>query len=216
MRGRFCLFLRLGSNTMSATEDLGHWLQAARSGSDEALGRALQACRGYLMLVAQKELDPALRAKGGASDLVQETLLDAVRAFPQFQGQREEELLAWLRRMLLNNVVSFARRYRDAGKRQVGREIPLENGSGSRERGAGLAAEVPTPSVQAMANENDAALERALVRLPEDYRTVLMMRYRDDLSFEEIGERTGRTANAARKLWARAVEKLQDEMEKPP
>jgi hypothetical protein len=39
------------------------WLLAARAGSRDALGEALEACRGYLLLPAQEELDPALQAK---------------------------------------------------------------------------------------------------------------------------------------------------------
>ena len=61
-----------------------------------------------------------------------------------------------------------------------------------------------------------AALERALGRLPEDYREVLLLRYQGDLSFEEIGRRLGRSANAARKLWLRALHKLEQELEAPP
>ena len=52
-------------------------LAAARAGSREALGRVLESCRGYLLLIAQQELDPALQARGGASDLVQQTFLEA-------------------------------------------------------------------------------------------------------------------------------------------
>jgi hypothetical protein len=48
--------------------DTGQRLAAARAGSREALGQALQACRGYLLLLAERELDADLRAKGGASD----------------------------------------------------------------------------------------------------------------------------------------------------
>src|SRR5437763_5408525 len=143
--------------------DAGQWLPAARGGSSEALGELLEACRGYLLLVAQRELALDLQAKGGASDLVQETLLDAVRAFPRFQGTSEAEVLAWLRRLLLNNLVSFARRYRDADKRQVGREVGLAEGS------AGPADDAPTPSRQVAEQEEVRRLQEALDRLPEDY-----------------------------------------------
>jgi RNA polymerase sigma-70 factor (ECF subfamily) len=54
-----------------SARDAAQWLPAARAGSREALGEVLEACRGYLLLLAQEELDPALQAKGGASDLVQ-------------------------------------------------------------------------------------------------------------------------------------------------
>ena len=95
------------------------WLPAARQGSREALGQALQACRNYLLLVASKELDPELQAKGGASDLVQQTFLEAQCDFARFQGSSEDELLAWLRRLLLHNLGDFTRRYRDTSKRAV-------------------------------------------------------------------------------------------------
>src|SRR5215831_501032 len=96
----------------------------ARAGSRAALGEALESCRGYLLLVAQRELDPQLRAKGGASDLVQETFIDAHRDFAQFHGTTEAELLAWLRQVLLNKVSNFGRHFRGTAKRDIGREIP--------------------------------------------------------------------------------------------
>ena len=45
-------------------------------------------------------------------------------------------------------------------------------------------------------------------QLPEHYREALRLRHQESCSFEEIGQRTGRSAGAARKLWARAVEHL--------
>ena len=77
-------------------------------------------------------------------------------------------------------------------------------------------ADTPSPSVTAMAAEQAAALEKALGQLPDDYREVLLLRYQGDLSFEEIGQRLGRSANAARKLWLRALRKLEQELEAPP
>src|SRR5690349_15212079 len=101
------------------------WLVQARTGSVDSLGRALEACRGYLLLIAQQELEPELQAKGGASDLVQETFLKAHRHFGRFHGDSEAELLAWLRRLLLNNLIDFRRQLRTA-KRQAGKEISLQ------------------------------------------------------------------------------------------
>ena len=193
-----------------------HWLPLARTGSSEALGRLLEACRGYLLLIAQRELDPHLQAKGGISDLVQETLLDALRDFPRFQGKTEAEVLAWLRRLLLNNLVSFTRRYRDAGKRQIGREVPLEAGDSSAERGGRVPANTPSPSGAAMDREQAAAIERALERLPDDYRRAIVLRYREERSFEDMGRELNLTPNAARKLWLRALKRLQQETEAPP
>jgi hypothetical protein len=43
-----------------STQNATWWLAAARGGSREALGQLLEACRGYLLLIAQRELDPDL------------------------------------------------------------------------------------------------------------------------------------------------------------
>src|SRR5581483_9241354 len=98
-----------------ATE-IAIWLRDARAGSREALGKLFDLCHGYLLSVARGELDLQLQAKGGASDVLQETFLEAQRDFARFQGTTDKELLAWLRRLLLNNLSNFSRDYRAAGK----------------------------------------------------------------------------------------------------
>ena len=72
----------------------------------------------------------------------------------------------------------------------------------------------PTPSRDVMAGERADAVRAAIARLPDDYQTVLRLRYDEDLPFDEVARCMGRTANAVRKLWSRAVERLQQEL--PP
>lgn len=198
-------------SVVESSGDPDRWLSEARAGSAEALGRALETCRRYLMLIAEQELAPALRAKGGASDLVQETFLEAQRDFAQFDGRSEAELRAWLRRLLLNNLGSFSRSYFGTGKRQVSREVPLAADSSTGEVGQVLRADAPSPSGFAMEREQKEELQKALARLSDDYRQVLMLRYQEERSFEEIGVIMGRTPDAARKLWSRAMERLKSE-----
>src|SRR5437660_3872551 len=192
------------------SQEVERWLVAARTGSVQALGEALEACRGYLLSIAQRELEPDLQAKGGASDLVQETFLKAHRHFERFHGDTESELLRWLRRMLLNNLADFRDLYRAAEKRQVAREVSLANEDSGDNRANNPAAAGPSPSGLAMFHEQAERLHEMLNRLPDDYRQVLLLRHQDELSFEEIGQRMQRSADAARKLWARAVERLQE------
>src|SRR5262249_31762968 len=179
------------------------------------VGQLLEACRGYLLLIAQEELDPDLRAKGSAADLVQETFLEAQRDFGQFHGTSEPELLAWLRRLLRNNLANFTRLYR-ADKRQVGREVVLDAGTSADARGVEPSAGSTSPSGQALAHEQAEAVQQALARLPDDYRRVLLLRYQEELPFEEIARLLNRSANATRQLLLRAVERLHQELEGPP
>jgi RNA polymerase sigma-70 factor (ECF subfamily) len=188
-------------------------LAAARGGSNEALGQALETCRPYLLLIAQRQVGPDLHAKDSASDLVQETFLEAKRDFAQFQGSTEGELLAWLRELLLNNLGYFTARYRATHMRDVAREVAVDNGDSSANPRAGLAADTPSPSAQVMEREQARALQEALARLPADYCQVLTLRYQEGRSFEEIGQLTNRSPDAARKLWGRAMDRLRCEWE---
>jgi RNA polymerase sigma-70 factor, ECF subfamily len=193
-------------------EDAAPALEAARGGSLAALGEALEECRAYLLLIAQQEISPDLRARGGASDLVQETFLEAQRDFAGFHGTTRKELLAWLRRLLLNNLANFVRQHRQTAKRCLGREVALQAVDSS----CGALAAVPSPSQQAMADEQDRAVQEAIERLPNDYRRVILLRYREGCSFERIAELMGRSNNAARRLWLRALERLEQDLESPP
>lgn len=195
------------------SDDDGRLVAAARAGSREALGRSLEDCRRYLLAIAERQLDPDLRAKGGASDLVQETFLEAQRDFAQFQGSSPDELRAWLRQVLNHNLAAFTRRFRATSKRAVGREVGMQPDDSSGGLDPGLAGSTLTPSGVAIEHEQALALRRALDRLPEDYLRVVVLRFEEGRSFEEIGRLTGRSPDAARKVWSRAMERLRQEWE---
>src|SRR5262249_3592971 len=103
------------------------WLAQARTGSAESLGQLLMDCRNYLLLAAGRKLGADLRGKINPSDLVQETFLEAQRDFARFHGDNEDELRAWLYRILLNNLSNVGRHYRNAEKRAIGRELALSD-----------------------------------------------------------------------------------------
>ena len=197
-------------------KEVTRWLAEARGGSLEALGQVLEACRGYLLRIAGRRLSADLRSKGGASDLVQQTFLDAQCQFERFQGESEKELLAWLRQILLHNLAHFQRRYRAAAKRDLSREAPLPGEASSTDGGAGLATQTPSPSEEMVAREEAQAVQQALERLPDEHRQVLSLRHQEQLTFEEIGRQLGRSTSGARALWLRAVERLNDELGTSP
>jgi RNA polymerase sigma-70 factor (ECF subfamily) len=178
----------------------------------ESLGRAMESCRPYLLAMANDELGSDLHAKGGASDLVQETFLEAHRDRDRFQGRTLGELRAWLRCILLHNLSNFVRRYRGPRKRDVGHEVSLDQETPSGRRPIDLAASSLTPSADAIQHEQAQALTEALGRLCERDRLVVLWRNQERCPFEEIGRRLGGSAEMARKVWTRAVERLRDEV----
>jgi RNA polymerase sigma-70 factor (ECF subfamily) len=189
------------------------WLAAARQGSAEALGKVLESCRPYLLKVANEYLAADLQAKLGASDLVQDACLEAHRDFGRFTGLTEAEMLAWLRRILLQNLKNVTRHYQ-RDKRQVGCEIGLADVH-PKELTVPASSRDQSPSSQARARERDEALAQALAQLPEDQREIIRLRNYERLSFPAAGERMGRSPDAARKLWARAIGHLQRLLEPP-
>ena len=175
----------------------------------------IEAFRKYLLKVANRRLDPALFARGGASDLVQETLAEANRDADQFHGETEAELKSWLRTILRHNLANFARRHR-ARRRQVGREVPLDPSTSSGETARlDFQAPGPTPSRLAEDHELAEAVKAAVAKLPERDQQLIHWRHHDDLGFDEIGTRLGESADTARKAYGRAVLKLQAELGVP-
>src|SRR5579884_4516282 len=96
-------------------------LAQARAGEAAALGRLLELYRNYLRLQARALIGAAMRVRLDPSDLVQETFLEAHRDFPQFAGQSDTELVAWLRQVLIRNLADQARRHQSQ-RRDLGRE----------------------------------------------------------------------------------------------
>jgi RNA polymerase sigma-70 factor (ECF subfamily) len=186
---------------------LESWIAAARRGDREALGRALFSFREYLLLVANDAMAPALGAKVGASDIVQDTFFRAHRGFAEFRGRSEAEWRSWLRTILVRSVAHHYRRYELTAKRRRGCEVPIQAGMP-----AAPESRDPTPSRQLARLERERALMAALDRLPEHYREVVIGHHRERLQFEEIGRRRGITAEAARKLWTRALGRLREEL----
>ena len=184
-------------------------IASAVGGDVEALARLLEPYRDYLLLVANQELEPELRPKVGASDLVQETFVGAQRDLAGFRGRTESEWRLWLRGILIHLLANHRRHYRQAGKRRIDLEVPLA----SRPRGEWPAFH-PSPSANLAAREAESALLSALNRLADHHRHVVLWHHRERLTFEEIGRRLGISADAARKHWERALKSLRSELKR--
>ncbi len=75
-----------------------------------------------------------------------------------------------------------------------------------------LGAAVPSPSLRGPAAERVALVADQLAKLPPQYRDVLVLRHLEELPFEKVAERMGRTAAAARMLWVRAIDRLRQSL----
>ena len=167
----------------------------------------------YLSILAVTQFKQNLRPRVSPSDVVQETLLRAHNRFGQFRGATEPELVAWLRAILVNNLAKFVEQHVLAERRDLRREVSLEKIGVSLENSALrianlLPATGKSPSMALQQQEESVELSDRLAQLPDDYRQVLVLRNLQELPFERIAQRMGRSVGATRMLWLRAIEKL--------
>jgi RNA polymerase sigma-70 factor (ECF subfamily) len=176
-------------------------------------GRELDSFRSYLHLLARKQLDPRLRAKLDASDIVQQTLLEAYRDLADFRGTHREELAGWLRQALARNLANALRDFRRE-KRDVAREQALEElvAASSVRIEAWLAAEQSSPSARAERIEDTVRLAAALEQLPEAQREVIVLRHLHGWSLPRISREMGRSASAVAGLLHRGLKELRNRL----
>jgi RNA polymerase sigma-70 factor (ECF subfamily) len=177
---------------------------------------SLERFRAYLHLLARLHLDPRLRGKLDASDIVQQTLLQACQALDGFRGGTEAELAAWLRRILARSLAHAAR---DLGRdrRDVNRERSLEQalGQSSARLGEWLIADQSSPSESAQRREQAVRLADALESLPEAQREALVLHYWQGWTLPEIGRHLGRTPAAVAGLVQRGLKQLRTLLREP-
>ncbi len=190
-------------------------LMAARAQGPPALGPLLELYRNYLRLLARVEIGRRLQGKLDASDLVQETLLEAHRNFPRFQGTGEPQFVGWLRQILAAKVANLVRHYFGTQGRDVRLEQSLaaDVDHSSRLLGKDLVASLTSPSLRAVRREQAVLLADALERLPGDYREVIILRHLEGLPFPQVALRMQRTEDSVQKLWVRALARLRQVFE---
>lgn len=191
--------------------DVNDLLARARQGDAGCREKLFELCRSYLGFTARSKVETWLRRKVDASDLVQETMLEAYRDFDHFEGRTEQEWLAWLKKILTHNAADFVRHYHGTEKREAGREIPFRDPADSLSPGAPEpAAPGGTPSQEFLQIDTELRVTAALSELPPDYQEVIYLRNLQRLTFNEVAERMERTRPAVQMLWMRAIRKLQE------
>jgi RNA polymerase sigma-70 factor (ECF subfamily) len=178
-------------------------LTAARDGKEDALNEVWTRLRDYLLLMAN-DIGDELNGKFDASDIVQQSLLEAHEGFGRFRGTGETEIRAWLVRLVEHNLIDAGRRFRQTKQRDVRREHSINAYDHTSE----LPAPDKTASSLVRKKELDEELVRAVAQLPERSQQALELRHRQGLSHAEVATELGMTEQNARKLWSRTVEEL--------
>jgi RNA polymerase sigma-70 factor, ECF subfamily len=163
--------------------------------------------RELLYITAQLDVDPFLDNRLDLSGVVQQTLLEAHLGFAAFRGTNEGDLLAWLRRILANNLIDQIRRI-TRGRPSARLEQSVS--ATSLKLQSLLAADHTPPEERAIRNEEHLRLTQALAKLPADQRTAVLRHHLQSASLASVAEEMGRSREAVAGLIHRGMTSLRN------
>jgi RNA polymerase sigma-70 factor (ECF subfamily) len=195
-----------------AEPDTEQLLTRAAQGDQTALEQLLGLHRQRLRQMIALRLDRRLQARLDPSDVVQETLAEAARRLADYARLRPLPFYPWLRQLAWERLVQLHRRHVRAGKRSVRREqgdLPL-----SEESALALADRLvsrgSSPSARLRRSEQHRRVQAILAQLAEGDREVLVLRYLEHLSTQELAVVLGLTPAGAKTRQLRALRRLRD------
>jgi RNA polymerase sigma-70 factor (ECF subfamily) len=181
-------------------------LDEIRGGDRSAFGRLFELFQPGLRQFVANRLDPRVRARLDASDVVQETQMEAYRRMDDYLARRPMPFRIWLRRTAYERLLKLRRHHVDAGRRSVGRELGLPDRSSLLLARPFL--DCASPDRKVDRDELVRRVREALAGLSETDREVLLMRHAEELPYREIGGILDLDPAAARKRYGRALLRL--------
>lgn len=200
---------------MSEPSEGEQLVQRAAAGDGAAMSELLQLHRDKLVRMVRLRLDPRLKDRIDASDVVQEAQLEALQRFAEYARTRPMPLLQWLRFLTGQKLLQMHRHHLGAQCRDARHEVPLPGGRPSvscESLGEFLVGNATAPSDAAMRDEQRQRLLAVLEAMDEIDREILVLRHFEQLSNVEAAAELGLQESAASKRYLRALLRLQQAM----
>jgi len=204
--------------------DPGSLLARAAGGDMEAWGALLAQHQTRLAGMVSFRLDPRLRGRVDAGDVVQEAFIVATQRRAAFFGQSVQPLFLWLRWMVGNTLLEVHRSHLRAQMRDPRRELVIDRGCSAESSSdmtraalvAHLTAGATGPATAAGQAEVKARLSEALEMMDATDREVLALRHFEQLTSAEAAQVLGIQERAAAKRYTRALERLREILARMP
>jgi len=184
----------------AADTDEAGFVQALKVGDQQAYERLIREHAGRMLAVARR----LLGTEDEAQDALQDALISAVRSIHAFQGNAR--LGTWLHRIAVNAALMRLRSRRRHPERSIEDLLPRFGSDGHWSRV--LPAWSESPSRLLEREETRAMVRRLIDDLPDDYRTVLVLRDIEGLSTQEAAEALAISAGAIKTRLHRARQAL--------
>ena len=184
-----------------------HLLQQIRGGERLAIDPLFARHRPELRRLVQLRLDPKLRPRLDPSDVVQEAQLEALRRLDDYLQEPPMPFRLWLRQITYDRLLMVRRQHVRAERRSVERDVALPDQS-SLLLAQQLLASGSSPSEQLAKRELTRRVNRAIAKLAESDREILLMRNFEGLTNREIAKIIGTTEQVVKNYLRTAFDKL--------
>jgi RNA polymerase sigma-70 factor (ECF subfamily) len=189
-------------------------LAMLREGDRHALGMLFDQYRDRLRRMVELRLDPRLRARLDASDVLQEAFLDVSHDLDAYLSDPKLPPLLWLRLHVGRRLTTLHRKHLGTRMRNAGLEISLYQGALPEASSAALASMIlgrhTSPTQAAQRAERMLRVQEALNSLEAIDREVLALRHFEQLGRTEAAQVLGITQEAGAKRYFRALKRLKD------
>lgn len=182
-------------------------LSQAKKGDVDAMAALYGLYADRLKGAVKIRLGMKLRDRMESVDLVQSVWKDVLSDMSGFDYRGPDSFFRWLLTRLVHKIQDKGR-YFSTGKRDIGKEKRLVGDDSESPGVPAPAAADPTPSKIAMQDEDLDRFIRLLDRIPDPQRRALVLRMRDELTFEQIGKIMDKSADAVRKLYSRGLMRI--------
>jgi RNA polymerase sigma-70 factor (ECF subfamily) len=160
--------------------------------------------RPLLVALANEKICRDIQAKVGASDIVQQTMLEAYQHVHTLEPADDRHIFNWLSKILFNNLRDVSKSFRQAKKRSVEKE--------RRFRSDGNIPDKKCFTKLLEQQEDLELLRKALNCLPLSHQQILVWVFYDQMTYPQISALVGRSDDAVRMLVKRAIHRLAREM----
>lgn len=170
-------------------------------GDEEAFRTLLEPQTPVLLARIGRRMAPLLRRRVSIQDVLQEAAIVAFERRASFAGRTREDFHRWIGAIVEHCIRSQVNHHAGTHKRALYNEVSRSG----REATIQVLASTPSPSQQAIGSELEELARTALDDLPPDYREVLRLHREEGVTLREVGQRMGRSYEAAKKLHGRAM-----------
>ncbi len=193
-------------------EYLDRLVQDIRAGN-ATLNEILNATSARLLHLINVRISPQLRTRVDPEDILQDTFVSVSKRFDEYLANPKVPVFVWLRGLAIERIIDANRFFLGAAKRNAQHEETVKKkwlDQSTFDILQNLHSNEKTPSQHVSDRQRSHDLKTAIQKLPNRYREVLVLRFFESLTINEMAAALDITVANAKVLQFRALQRLEE------